>query len=204
MKKHERHPGRPTSRRGGFTLLELFVAFFLLATTVLPLLALVHQARIRANEYSTRREVQELAQQKLFERIYTYSEDLVNAGAVEALQGTFAEQGRPDWRWEIPYPETVNQGEQILLEYRILVFTPFGIGGKQSSGEGGDLLGGLAGSSYSSLSGEAPTFEMSTWALPSLAWYEEQQYLAEQGIDTGGYGYPGGLPAGAAGGLGGY
>ncbi len=178
---------KKSTQQAGFTLLELIVAFFILAMTILPLLSLVHKSRMRSIEYSLRRELQTLAQKKLFDRIYTYSEDVFNAGAIEALSGTFEEEGRPDWRWEIPYPEEkTNQGEQVLLEYRILVFTPHGIGGKQSSGAEESDLSSLLGSSSYSLSGERPTFEMSTWTLPSARWYEEQQYLAEQGYPLNG------------------
>lgn len=205
--------------REGFTLLELLVAFAILALFVVPMLEIVHRSRVRAFHYTRVREVQDLAQRKLFERIYYYSEETILAGELQEMSGTFTEEGRPTWEWEIPYPEIVSQGEQVLLQYTILIFIPelgdeklgSSRGGSSSTSSGrGQSYGSYhsEGEDYDrSLSrndefdledwGRQPSFEMSTWTFPSEFWYEEQAELAEQGIDTG-YGF------GGYGGYGGY
>lgn len=177
------------SRGAGFTLLELLVAFAILALFVLPMLEIVHDARIRAVRYSVKREVQELAQQVLLERVYTYDDKSFEAGAMAPIVGTFEEFGRPDWEYQIDPPEMLNDGQQLLLEYTIHVNAPqlkavnmnAGIGGGE--GAGMEDLG-----TFDSMFGRTPPFDpetsykMSTWALPSEAFYEERDYLREQGL----------------------
>ena len=163
----------------GFTLLELIVAFVILSLFVLPMLEIMAAARIRAAHYTHDRIVRDLAQRKLFERVYSI--ELMNAG-------TFEEEGHPEWTWEIPEPEfapgsstsNMEQSDSILLQYTIRVTTP-------------QMGGGSGGSSGSTGTGNA--FEMSTWAFPSREWKEEQEYLRAQGYDTG----MGVLPGGAGG-----
>jgi hypothetical protein len=196
----------------GFTLLELIIAFSLLALFILPTLELVHQARVRTHHYTLKREVQDLAQRKLFDRIYMYSEETVLSGAMSEMSGSFTEEGHADWEWEIPYPQLINQGEQVLLEYTIRVYAPQlsqGSGSGGSSGSSGeessmisDFFGSLIGqgggasrslgSFYADPSGRQPSYELTTWTFPSESWYDEQQALAEQGLDTGYYGSSGG------------
>jgi hypothetical protein len=195
-----RRPARSVPRpprRDGFTLLELIFAFTLLTLFVLPMLELVYEARVRSHEYTRKREIQDLAQRQLFDRIYFYSEDVVSAGSMTDMRGDFAQVGHPDWTWEIPYPQIVNQGEQVLLEYTIRVFVPQ-LGDKSitsTSSSGG--LGGLSASSLSSSLGSfgssytgaaQPSYELTTWTFPSEYWYDEQQALMDQGLDTGYYG----------------
>lgn len=182
---------RPGAR--GFTLLELVVAFALLALFVMPMLQLVHEARVRAHRYSLKREVQNLAQRKLFERIYYYSEETVLAGEMQDMSGTFEAEDRPDWEWEIAYPEIVSQGEQVLLQYTIRVFVPQM--GEEKIGGGGMGRGmsrGMGGSSgpygFDYDYNRPASFEMTTWTFPSEFWYEEQEDLAARGVDTGFYG----------------
>ena len=212
----------PVDRCSGFTLLELFVAFTLLAIFILPMLTIVHRSRVRSIHYATENEVRELAQRKLFERIYSYSEESVAAGSMEAMSGTFDAEGRPDWIWEIPFPQIVSQGEQVLLEYTIRVQAPqlassssssssgrgsdrrssgFNSAGSNSNTGGGFMGGGFMGGpglSSSFLESDLPSFEMTTWALPSIFWYLEQEQLMEMGIDTGFYN------SGGLGGMGGF
>ncbi len=183
--------------RGGFTLLELLVAFALLTTFILPVLQLVHEARVRAFKYTLKREVQDLAQRKLFERVYYYSEETVLAGQLQAMSGTFAEEGHPDWEWEIPYPEVVSQGEQVLLEYRIRLFVPQ-LGERQLDDLQSEAQGGMPWSNSSRQShgfeyafDRPASYELTTWTFPSEYWYEEQEELQALGVETG-Y-YPGGF-----------
>ena len=202
----------------GFTLLELLVAFAILALFVIPMLEIVHESRVRAFKYTRVREVQDLAQRKLFERIYYYSEETILAGELQEMSGNFAEEGRPTWDWEIPYPQPISQGEQVLLEYTINVYIPeLGdeqIGGESMAGSSGSFGGAGSFGSYGSedfgygddslrgdsfrsdrfgdgTSGRQASFTMSTWTFPSEFWYDEQAELYEQGIDTGFYGFGG-------------
>ena len=180
------------------------------------MLEIVHRSRVRAFKYTRVREVQDLAQRKLFERIYYYSEETILAGELQEMSGTFAEEGRPKWEWEIPYPEIVSQGEQVLLQYTIRVFIPGldeQIGGSSMAGSSGSYGGSRSYGSYSSEEygyensfsgrdfprgdgydrenwGRKASFEMSTWTFPSEFWYEEQEELSALGIDTG-YGFGG-------------
>ncbi len=201
---------RPLDLRRGFTLLELVVAFAILALFVLPVLEIVHQSRLRAGRTALKREVQDLAQKKLYERIYNYSQETIDAAAlrtgIQPMEGNFAEEGRPNWQWEIPYPDIVSQGEQVLLQYTVRVFAPEleanqisgGSGADSGSGSGGGILDGLLGAfglggstgSSSSLnsSGRPASYEMTTWVFPSESWYLEQEQLLNLGINTGYYG----------------
>ncbi len=170
--------GRRVGFQGGFTLLELIVAFVILALFVLPMLEIVAAARVRATRYTHDRMVRDLAQRKLFERVYSI--ELLNAGTFEA-------EGHPEWTWEISEPElapgssssSMESSDSVLLQYTIRVTTP-----QMAAGSGG-------GSQGSGGSGNA--FEMSTWAFPSQEWKEEQEYLRAQGFDTGMGLLPGGL-----------
>ncbi|MBI4586206.1 MAG: prepilin-type N-terminal cleavage/methylation domain-containing protein [Planctomycetes bacterium] len=195
---------RRIANPAGFTLLELVVAFAILALFVLPVLEIVHQSRLRAGRTALKREVQDLAQKKLYERIYTYSQETIDAAAlrtgIQPMEGNFAEEGRPNWEWNIPYPEIVSQGEQVLLQYTIQVFAPEieanQIGG--GSGAGGGILDGLLGAfglggstglpSSLNSSGRPASYEMTTWIFPSESWYLEQEQLLNLGINTGYYG----------------
>ncbi len=154
----------------GFTLLELILAATILALFVLPILEIVAQSRIRAIQYTRDRILHDLAQRKLFDRMYFLE---INN------QGTFEAEGYPDWTWEIPPAEIVSQGSQTLLQYTIWVRTPH----RQGS-EGSDL---------DPMTGqERPSFEMSVWTFPSEEWKAEQAELEALGFDTGMGGLMGG------------
>ncbi len=165
---------RTSLSRRGFTLLELILAATILALFVLPILEIVAQSRIRAIHYTRDRILRDLAQRKLFDRMYFLE---VNN------QGTFEAEGYPDWTWEIPPAEIVSQGSQTLLQYTIWVRTPQRQGPET---EGVDPMTGQ----------ERPAFEMSVWTFPSEEWYAEQEYLESMGFDTG---MGGGLMGGSLG-----
>ena len=180
----------PAARSGGFTLLELVISVTLLATFILPMLHLISEARVRAVRYTTERQVRELAQQKLHDRIHYYE--------VEDA-GTFEADGRPLWRWEMDPPEMRSQGEQVILAYTIRVSIPQKLEG--SAGGGGAGAGTQAAGAgqldWYGPGGEGSTYQYTLWTLPDERWYEEQQYLYEQGYYSPLDGYPDGS-AGAA------
>ena len=154
---------RRARRRGGFTLLEIVVAVTILATFLLPMMLIITKAKVRAIRYTQQREVRDLAQRKLFDRMHYYE---------EKDSGDFSLEGRPEWTWQIDPPELVGSGEQVLLEYRIRVYLP------QSLEEDGGA------------SGEGSTYEMSIWSFPDERWYEEQDALYAQGQYSQLYGDP--------------
>lgn len=174
-----RSPGwlrRRGHSRGGFTLLELMVAFAILTLFVLPILEIVAAARVRAVKYIREREVRDLAQRKLFDRIY-YIEQM------EA--GTFEPEGHPDWTWQVLPPQVVNQGAQVLLQYTIQVATPQSEAGRAAGRDLGEVR---------------PAFEMSVWTFPSPEWFDEQAELTALGYDTAYSGAGSGLLPGGMGG----
>ena len=157
----------------GFTLLELIIAVMLLTAFILPMLQLMADARVRAVRYTHLRQVRELAQQKLHDRVHYYE---------EYDSGTFEEEGEPLWTWEVSPPEIRSQGTQVILQYQIVVSVPFSLG---ELGESGDSESALSGSAEG-----GSTYEYTLWALPHARWYEEQQYLWEQGQFSPLHGYP--------------
>ena len=179
MKDKQSSSRRPRRlRRAGFTLLELVVAFTILAMFVLPILEIIAASRMRAVKYTRERAVRDLAQRKLFDRIY-YVE--------QADTGTFEVEGHPDWTWEVMPPNVVSQGEQVLLEYTIRVTTSQSLAASESgsfseassgSGSSGSSSGG------GSLGSAGGAFEMSAWTFPSQAWLDEQQDLQAKGYDS--------------------
>ena len=86
--------GRAGSFRGrphaGFTLLELVIAVTILGAYLLPLMLIVTKSKVRAIKFTQQRELRDLAQRKLFDRIHYYVED---------DSGTFELEGRPEWTW---------------------------------------------------------------------------------------------------------
>lgn len=194
---------RRTSQRiiqktsGGFTLLELVIAITILASYLLPMLLILSKAKVRTIRTQQQRQLRDLAQRKLFDRIHYYEEN---------NQGDFAAEGRPEWTWEVLLPEMVGNGDQVLLEYTVLVHTPQKIepvggggGGGLRGGGGLDNAGSLRGaleilrentSMSSSLGEEGSTFEMSVWAFPDDQWYLEQEEMANRGLSTELYGDP--------------
>jgi hypothetical protein len=152
-------------RGGGFTLLELIIAVTLLVSFLLPMMLLVARSKAKAIRYTQEREVRELAQRKLFDRVHYYEE-------LDA--GDFSLDGRPGWVWQIEPPQMVGNGSQVLLEYTIKVVVPQKLEGTGSgSSEGG-----------------GSTFEMTVWSFPDQRWYEEQAVLYDQGVYTPLYGDP--------------
>jgi prepilin-type N-terminal cleavage/methylation domain-containing protein len=166
-------------RAKGFTLLELIVAFTILSLFVLPMLEIISAAQIRAVNYTRERVVRDLAQRKLFERMYFIEPE---------NEGNFELEGYKDWTWQVVFPpEIVNQGagDQFLLQYTIRVTTPH-------SQAGGGASGGL------DLGEVKPAFEMSAWTFPSQQWLDE--YSAGYYDDL----YGGGLYGSGGGGSGAY
>ena len=153
----------------GFTLLELIIAVTILATFLLPMMLIVTRSKVRAIKYTQQRELRDLAQRKLFDRIHYYD---------DKDRGDFSAEGHPSWTWEVGPPDMVGgsaggSGEQILLQYTIRVSVPqnLGEGSSSSSSSSSDGTGSQGGSTY----------EMSTWTFPDERWYEEQQYLSDHG-----------------------
>lgn len=177
-----RNLSRPCSLRGdsrpGFTLLELIVAFTILTLFILPILEIVAASRVRAVKYTRERVVQDLAQRKIFERIY-YLEEMDS--------GTFEREGYPSWRWEVLYPPEIvdqgTQGKQVLLQYTIRVFTPQ----SERAGIQRDL-----GGEQKEFQEAGAAFEMSVWTFPSQEWYEDEEL--QNYYDTEYYGGFGGVP----------
>jgi len=147
-------------RSGGFTLLEIIIAVTMLAVFLLPMMLIVSEAKIRAIRYTHQREVRDLAQRKLFDRIHYYE---------EANRGDFTLEGHPEWTWEVNPPEMIGSSEQVLLQYTIRVAVPQKLEG-QSPGEG-------------TPGEEGSTYKMSLWSFPDALWYTEQQDI----YDRGGY-----------------
>ncbi len=174
-------------RRFGFTLLELIVAFTILALFILPILEIVAASRVRAIKYTHDRVVRDLAQRKLFERIY-YIETMDS--------GTFENEGYPTWRWEFLPWQIMSQGEQVLLQYTIRVITPKME--RASSQSAFDSVQGAFDSAQGAFDSAQGAFEMSAWTFPSPEWFDEYQALEEQGFFDlgypGGFQSPGGVP----------
>lgn len=161
-------------RLWGFTLLELIVAVTVLAVFLLPMMLLVSRAKDRAIQYTIEREVRDLAQRKLFDRIHYYE---------EADTGDFSHEGHPEWSWHIAPPEMVGTTAQTLLEYTIEVSLPQKL--KGGSGAAGDP------SSDGSIREGGSTYRLSLWAFPDERWYEEQDFLYQHGSPSTLYGTPG-------------
>ena len=167
--------GKTLARARGFTLLELIIAVTILATFLLPMMLIVTRSKVRAIKYTQRREVRDLAQRKLFDRVHYYE---------EKDRGDFSLEGHANWIWEVGAPQIVSggmasgasDGDQVLLEYTIRVSVPQNI--EESSAGAGS--GSQEGSSY----------EMSLWTFPDERWYEEQDYLDQQGLSPPLYGNP--------------
>jgi len=124
---------------------------------------IVTKSKVRAIKFTQQRELRDLAQRKLFDRIHYYIED---------DSGTFELEGRPEWTWTVPQAQMVGQGEQPLLEYMITVEVPQKIEGVTSTDEDGSV------------------YELRLWSFPDERWYEEQEMLAERGLYTPLYGDP--------------
>ena len=193
------------TRRRGFTLLEMVIAVTILASFVLPMLLILARSKVRTIRTQQHRQLRDLAQRKLFDRIHYYEENDA---------GDFTEEGRPEWTWEVLPPEMVGNGDQVLLQYTVMVHTPQKIeeggGGGGDPGGAMDLLGGAGGRRGSSsfrgtgsfrgtssfrgtggaFDGEGSTFELSVWTFPDDQWYLEQEELANRGLASELYGDP--------------
>ena len=156
----------------GFTLLELIIAVTILASFVLPMLLILSKSKVRTFKVTQERQLRDLAQRKLFDHIHYY---------IDENEGSF--EKRPEWTWEIPPPEPVNQGsegQQVLLEYTIRVHTPQQIG-QQADAMGGDAMGRDA---MGGDDGEGFVYEMSVWTFPDGDWYLEQDDLFARGLPS--------------------
>ncbi len=174
-----RSPGAAPSaldRRRGFTLLEIVIAVTILASFLLPMLLILSRSKVRTIKITQQRELRDLAQRRLFDRIYYDEEE----------SGDFAAEGRPEWLWTIPAPELVGSGEQVLLEYRIEIRTPQKIEGTTEDGESTASSTSTAASRLRSRElirddGEYSVYEMVVWTFPDEQWYYEQEELYLQG-----------------------
>lgn len=152
--------------RRGFTLLELIIAVTLLVTFLLPMILIVTNSKVRAIRYTQQREVRDLAQRKLFDRMHYYE---------ERDSGDFSAEGRSSWAWVISPPEMVGNSEQVLLQYKITVTVPQQLGDSAAAASDG---------------GEGSQFEMTVWAFPDERWYVEQEDLYARGLYSPLYGDP--------------
>ncbi|MEE3053113.1 MAG: hypothetical protein VYB34_05215 [Planctomycetota bacterium] len=157
----------------GFTLLELIISVTLLTLFVVPIGQALNDARIRSIRYTQARQVKSLAQQKLHDRINVRPEE----GELELPEGEgdFEEEGHPSWSWIVDPPQPRSQGEQVVLEYTITVEVPFQLEN---------------GNSDSALSTEGSSYQYTTWTFPNEAWYETQEYLFDNGMESLLYGNP--------------
>lgn len=145
----------------GFTLLELVIAVTMLAGFILPMLQIIADSRTRAIRYTQERQVRDLAQQKLHDRIHFYeTED----------SGTFEAEGQPRWFWEVDPPQIRGQSDQVLLQYTIRIEVPIKLADVGSEAADGER-------------GQGTTYEYTVWSFPDERWYEEQAIL----YDAGGY-----------------
>jgi type II secretory pathway pseudopilin PulG len=147
-------------KAAGFTLLEMILAFTILALFVLPLLEIIAASRVRVMKFTQDRLVRDLAQRKLFDRMYYIEKE---------SSGTFQAEGHASWTWEIPFPQPMSQGQggegdQVLLQYTIRVRTPQG-----------DAAGAQTGESRAA-------FEMTAWAFATPQYFDE---AAMMGVDPG-------------------
>lgn len=169
-------PKRALQPARGFTLLELVIAVTILATFLLPMMLIVTRSKVRAIRYTQQREVRDLAQRKLFDRIHYYE---------EKDSGNFSLEGHPSWTWEVSPPDMVGHGEQVLLQYTIKVHTPQNLDGGSASSSGSGSIAGSSGQ-------EGSSYEMNLWSFPDARWYEEQEYLYQEGQYSPLYGSPNG------------
>lgn len=156
------------------------------------MMLIISRCKIRAIKYTQQRELRDLAQRKLFDRIhYLEPND----------SGDFTDDGHPTWTWNVSPPEMVGNGETVILQYAIEVHTPQRI--LSQAGPPDDSGLALDGGSSSSDSGqEGDTYTLSVWTLPDDRWYEEQQVLYDQGYYSPLYGDPNFSGGGLTGGLG--
>ena len=166
LNAHHPHPDPAPKADSGFTLLELIIAVTLLTLFVVPIGQALNDARIRSIRYTQARQVKGLAQQKLHDRINFI---------IEEDEGDFEEENHPSWSWIIDPPQPRSQGEQVVLEYTITVEVPF-----QLENGGSD----------SALSTEGSSYQYTTWTFPNELWYEEQEYLFDNGMESLLYGNP--------------
>ena len=166
----------------GFTLLELLVAFAVLALFVLPLLEIMAAARIRAVHYTRDRQIQILAQRQLYDHAYSIE---------PSTMGNFELDEHPDWTWEILPPDPVNQGSQPLLQFTIVIRTP------HSEARAAANPQTTLGDGFSFFSGaENAAYQLSLWTLPTEEildqYWEELDFMgAFGGYSDLGPGVPG-------------
>ena len=161
-------------RSGGFTLLELVVAFTILAAFLLPMMLIISKAKVRAIKYTMDRQVRDLAQRRLFEVIHDPE---------VPMEGDFAAEGHPFWEWRVELdPNPVVPGEPTLLAYNIYVYTPQKL---NDTGGAGSTEAGFERDPM-----EEPSFTMTVWALPDQEWYLEQEELYNSGQPSVLYGDP--------------
>jgi len=108
----------PVRRAGGFTLLEVLIALAVLAGSLMAISDLAGNA-IRNYGYARDLSVATLLAREKMAELEERFEDSGFRDFDESLDGDFADQGRPEFRWraEVKKPDTKLSADQLLAVF---------------------------------------------------------------------------------------